>query len=340
MTDQKPLELIIASDKEAERILKFDMELVQEITGVPLHAQRMYEDSLIGGWLDDGNEVPQNAVVYVHGNMSTKYENVGVVRGLAAERRDLRFVVGIDAIWNGEEYFDDPNDAQLVKERLEAVQQPQDQIVVTTELFFWDPTGGTDRWSYGSVFVGPYLKAVFPKIQAGEKPVPVAFKAPEYEPFDLVIAHHNPAGLFTLRGAAAEYVRFREILVPEETLETGCSSEANPYPQHAVVYVHGNRFANYENIGRVRRLAKVRPDLRFVIQADTGEMQKDASPDDYAFARKVSDPENQTQDNQIIVVREPFLAPKADDKYALEPRIDIYVKKRLRTRHENPAPVE
>lgn len=341
MTDQKPLELIIASDKEAENILKWSIDIVQEITGVPLHAQQMYEDSLMGGYLDDGNEIPEGAIVYVHGNIRTKYENVGLVRALAAERRDLRFVVSVDATWNGEEFFEDQDDAEFVKQRLAVTQQPNDQIVVTTEIsYFWDPTHGTGRWSFGSVYIGPYLKAVFPHIQAGEKPVPVAFTPTEYGPIDLVIAHDYPGRLRSLREIAAEHVRFREHCVLEQTLFGGRDTNGTPYPQHAVVWVHGNNGMKYLNVSAVRALAKNRPDLRFVIEADVGEMERRADSDDVAFARRLSNREQQTPDNQIIVVREPFLDPKANDKYALEPRIDTYVKKLLRTRHENPTPVE
>ena len=48
--------------------------------------------------LEYADKFPQDAVVYVHGNMHSGYAGVGYVRELVKKRKDLKFIVFVDLI--------------------------------------------------------------------------------------------------------------------------------------------------------------------------------------------------------------------------------------------------
>ncbi len=89
------------------------------------------ETYLLGGSLEDGSALPQQAVVLVHGGMISRYVNVSHIRELSARRTDLRFVVSVDRDQSGEGAFANPLDYRLIREALEHDCSPAFPISVT-----------------------------------------------------------------------------------------------------------------------------------------------------------------------------------------------------------------
>lgn len=94
---------------------------------------------------------------------------------------------------------------------------------------------------------------------------------------DIIICHSNPSRIRTSIHFIDDVMEDLHVLPteycvtvqPEDTLET-----ATLFPRGAVVYVHGDFYNEYENVGKAKGLAAQRPDLKLIINVDESKLEE------------------------------------------------------------------
>ncbi len=61
------------------------------------------------------DRIPRGAIVYVHGHHGDGYRNIGLVKALAAQRLDLRFILNVDPQKAQERNFRDSQDYHYLR---------------------------------------------------------------------------------------------------------------------------------------------------------------------------------------------------------------------------------
>lgn len=92
---------------------------------------------------------------------------------------------------------------------------------------------------------------------------------------DFVIVHDYPAKYRIVRSQklielAMEIAEISEYQIheTEESSLTLRQLQGQPFPEGAVLYVHGNAYTEYRNVGLAASFSQARPDLKFIMQVD------------------------------------------------------------------------
>lgn len=281
------LEFIVVHNKASSmKTLWKEVDLALESHGIIYRRTITSEGTLLTGKLDDHSAIPHNAVLYVHGNLQSGYDNVGLTVKLAKQRPDLRFVVQLDSVTNREYHFGNPDDALFAKERLEN-QSLADQIIVTTEDFF-EPTFFRKHSDQPQIDV--YLQEACSKIAAYQLPNPVQ----QQQGYHIYIVHDRPERILTDRDyleiilsgcLGSEKVPHITTIVPESCLESGEDEDFRPFPEGALLLIHGNMFEHYPNLRKVRALEEEGPNLRYIIFLDKTRRENFYDDADYVMAK-------------------------------------------------------
>jgi len=278
------LEFIVVNDKARSMEIVFNaVEQCLDLDKLKYHRTSTSERTLQTGKLDDDTAIPQNAVLYVHGNLQYKYENVGLAAKLAKERSDLRFVIQLDNYHNSDIYFLSPDDELFAKERLEN-QTLDDQIIVTTEDFF-EPTF-LSRIIARQPRIDVYLKEITPKIEANHLPNPIT----QQQSYHIYIVHNRPEDVLGINDHLTEILEEKDVtytihFIHESSLESGLDENDRPFPEDALLLVQGNLLNNYPSLKRVRELELQEPNLRYVIFIDRTSRNNFKDQDDYDMAQ-------------------------------------------------------
>lgn len=257
-----------------------------ELRGILYRRTSASERTLFTGTLDDHSPVPKNAILYVHGNVQSRYDNVGLTVKLAKQRPDLRFVVQLDSVTNQEYHFGNPDDALFAQERLEH-QSVQDQIIVVTEDFF-EPT--FFRKHYIQPQIDVYLQAVAPLIAVQQLPNPVSYQ----QGYHIYLVHDRPERILADRDyleiilgghLGSEKVPHTTTIVLESCLESGEDGDFRPFPEDALLLIHGNMFEHYPSLRKVRALEEEGLNLRYIIFLDQTRRENFHDDADYEMAK-------------------------------------------------------
>jgi len=123
--------LVTYYDRDLSDITQDNEELADEI-GILYQETQAGEHCLESGSVQTNEPIPQNAVVLVHGNATSRYQNIYQVRQLTEKRPDLHFIVTVDESTLKEGYFQTPEDYQLVRSALEQDFSAAQKVAVTT----------------------------------------------------------------------------------------------------------------------------------------------------------------------------------------------------------------
>ncbi len=124
------LDFVIVSNRGPEFYPRIVMTDAFRLAGIELAHRHVPEEVLRTGRID-GQAIPEQALLYVHGDYNGCYENVTVVRTLASPRADLRFIVHVDPVRHAEREFVNSENYQLLRESLERGLHPQYQIGIS-----------------------------------------------------------------------------------------------------------------------------------------------------------------------------------------------------------------
>jgi len=113
-----PLTFIMAFDKTST-VLRDSLEMALEESKISHHLLYEAENIVATGNIPERWPIPRNAILYVHGNYAKHYLNVGMVRGLAEQRKDLKFIIAVDVQYSTREYFSTESDYRFVQTLLE-----------------------------------------------------------------------------------------------------------------------------------------------------------------------------------------------------------------------------
>ena len=112
------LDFVVVSNKGPEFYPVHAMRGALDKTKVELGYTYVSEEVLHTGQIN-GKPIPQQALLYVHGDYNGLYGNVTLVRRLAPQREDLRFIIHVDPIRHAEMDFTSPEDYQLVRQSVQ-----------------------------------------------------------------------------------------------------------------------------------------------------------------------------------------------------------------------------
>jgi hypothetical protein len=95
---------------------------------------------------------------------------------------------------------------------------------------------------------------------------------------EIIVCHSQPERMRTSLHFIDEVME--KLNIPEEEYIVTQRSEQNldipsSFPQHAIVYVHGNFYDKYKNLGKARTLAQGRPDLKIIINVDGSKLREE-----------------------------------------------------------------
>jgi len=95
---------------------------------------------------------------------------------------------------------------------------------------------------------------------------------------DIIVCHNQPERIRSsmhfidevMEELAIPTTEYKVTRVPEHILD-----EPSSFPKQAIVYVHGNFYNKYENVGKARTLAQQRPDLKIIINVDGFKLREE-----------------------------------------------------------------
>ena len=126
------LTFIIAHDKTHLIASAFDfLEEVLQESGLQYNVRKEQEEMVQTGLMSDGNPIPQNSIVYVHGNYGDNYKNIGRTRTLASQRPDLRFILYINPKYTNSDFFANRDDIGFVREKLFSGPSPKEIVSIS-----------------------------------------------------------------------------------------------------------------------------------------------------------------------------------------------------------------
>ncbi len=131
-----------------------------------------------------------------------------------------------------------------------------------------------------------YLKEITPKIEANHLPNPIT----QQQSYQIYIVHDNPEQVLTIADHLAELLEDKNVVytthfIPESSLESGLDENDRPFPEDALLLVHGNLLDNYPSLKRVRELELQEPNLRYVIFIDRTSRNNFKDQEDYDMAQ-------------------------------------------------------
>jgi len=257
------LDFIVVSDKAGSMETMFNaLEQCLEFRGLRYKRVSTSEEALVTGQLDDRQPIPQNTVLYIHGNFSSGYQNVGLTADLAQERPDLRFIVQLDCYYHREEHFLNPDDFLFAKERLEN-QTINDQIIIVTEDFpepvFFGRYARQPR-------IDSYITEIAPHIAAHHLPNPIR----QQQGYHIYVVHDRPDQIHGLSDHLTELLDSKKVpytihILPETSLEEGADKNYHSFPEDALLIVHGNLKKGYKNAQHIQNLEERTANLRYVL---------------------------------------------------------------------------
>ncbi len=163
-----PVDIVVYNDKpvliRSFRHIEDSVADVMEDLGWDYNLQRVGERLLPEGMVSDTERVPENAVVYVHGNLGTNYVNVGHAARLAEQRPDLRFIMYVDVRYASPRFFEDQADLALVEDGLMADFTPESPIVISSHNPLIFMSGNDD--GRGMILRNRDFKSYMTKLQA------------------------------------------------------------------------------------------------------------------------------------------------------------------------------
>lgn len=95
---------------------------------------------------------------------------------------------------------------------------------------------------------------------------------------EIIVCHSNHSGIRTSVHFIDDVMEDLQVLPteyhvtvqPEDTLDMPTT-----FPSNAIVYVHGNFYNEYENVGKARQLAAQRQDLKLIINVDGSKLREE-----------------------------------------------------------------
>jgi len=95
---------------------------------------------------------------------------------------------------------------------------------------------------------------------------------------EIIVCHNQPERIRTSLHFIDEVMEELNILKGEYTvtqrLEQNLDTPSS-FPDYAIVYVHGNFYDKYENVGKARTLAQERPNLKIIINVDGSRLREE-----------------------------------------------------------------
>ncbi len=245
----KPLELVVCDNylQGEEIFVESAIEVAMEDIDWEYNVSFIPEEELLTA------DIPENAVVYVHGEKTCGYITASYMVKLAKERPDLKFILNVDMDFKEEHFKENPPDYRVVKDAYLAGDHASNQIIVTTERLY-NFMGGksSDFKDYIT-----HLRAIRSSKENKLK-IMVCKDMPERrhgrDPFTLSIKYK----VLEKGGFDYEFVYLSESDLKDET----------NFPHGALVYVHGNYNQSYSNLTHMCELAEKRPDLKFLVKID------------------------------------------------------------------------
>jgi hypothetical protein len=277
------LDFIVVNDKAPSMETKFDaVEQCLELEGLRYKRVSTSEEALVTGQLDDSQPIPQNTVLYIHGNFSSGYQNVGLKADLAQERPDLRFIIQLDDYYHREEHFVNPDDFLFAKERLEN-QTMNDQIIIVTEDFLEPVFFG--RYAR-QPRIDIYIKEIAPHIAAHHLPNLIR----QQQGYHIYIVHDEPKKIGTAGDMLDFYLSEQGVaytinFADETRLEKEEDNDRRPFPEDALLLIHGNMFRKYPNLKRVIQSEEKNNNLRYLLFIDRTEREHFQDEQDYRMVQ-------------------------------------------------------
>ncbi len=142
------LDFIFVHDYPAKYrlVLRQNMiELAMGIAGISSYQIRETEESSLVSRTLAESPFPEGAILYVHGNLQTQYQNVGLVREFTATRPDLQFVLQLDPVQSHEWHFRSKEDYEYVRS-LPQERHASQHVIWTHDLKFFAPERDEDYW--------------------------------------------------------------------------------------------------------------------------------------------------------------------------------------------------
>lgn len=132
------LDFVIVHDYPAKyRVVRSQriIELAMDIAEIPHYQIHETEESSLTSRQLQGQPFPEGAVLYVHGNVYKKYQNVGLANQFSRARPDLKFILQIDDAVSSEHDFSSRTDYELV--RVLSKRQHASQSMICCDLNFF-----------------------------------------------------------------------------------------------------------------------------------------------------------------------------------------------------------
>jgi len=120
--------------------------LAAEIVGISKPHVHETSESSLGSRTMGQEQFPEGAILYVHGNVNTGYNNVGYVREFSQERLDLRFVLQIDPFFSSKRHFWKERNYLYAKELLSQTPHASQPVICQYDLRFFAPERDDAYW--------------------------------------------------------------------------------------------------------------------------------------------------------------------------------------------------
>ncbi len=255
----KPLEFIVChGDKFVRDTVKKDIPTIMERVGIDYNLTFLTEEEF-----EKAEDLPQDALVYVHSNYNNDYSTVGKVMELAETRKDLKFIVSILPECFTKGLFEDVDRLDyytFLKEKKLDGFTALNPVVVSTDHFV--------SFVFGKLGEDPiidnlekYLTEWKELMEAEECFVPLDKTNWPY--FVICSNEADDDPYVYMLYSVLDDAGYRDDSVSEFALHNPDS-----FPDNSVVYVHGGRKDGHVNLGYVKKLAEKRPDLKFIIRVD------------------------------------------------------------------------
>lgn len=253
-----PLDLFVYSDDYFNTNLSGELggRKIPLTLGIDARFEILPESLLPEGKRGEGDFLPEEAIVLVHGNAMQGYRNISYTRRLSEQRPDLRFVISVDTRYGKGDYADleDYDYAkQLLGERFTSLKP----VTVTNH--------------HPGAFLSGVSAGILPVTRSFEKYLRLWKMLKEGHVFTLVMyLDRDLSSAVEDNEALADKLGmlYKESHASEHCLAQGVLETGEAIPQNAVVLVHGNFTSRYDNLSHVRKLMGERLDLYWIVTVD------------------------------------------------------------------------